>query len=372
MDFTIPQEIEDFRILCQSFAKDKLFKEMREGEKNRSLSQQLATGLGELGLSDAVFQKTDTVSLLALSLAVEELAKGDVGGLLRNGLPGPYAGAISLATRHNLGDTPDLEEILLLCQSNRLSVHLATCESLYPDIPSNARLAWSPGNIEDFHNYERQNEKGTHVMVFIVGRDFVSLIPTDSVVATSSLPGAFEASGGISLDWSADPERISTLHSSKEALFVKSVARLWVSSALVGLGQASVDYAIEYGKSRVVFDLPVVSHQANAFDLAEASTRLQGARLMTRMAASLSQDEDVKSSTWFMMAAQAYLESVEAAQFATGLGLLLLGGHGYMRDHPVEKWFREASALPLLFGGQDSALADLDVLACDYIDPLVI
>jgi alkylation response protein AidB-like acyl-CoA dehydrogenase len=51
----------------------------------------------------------------------------------------------------------------------------------------------------------------------------------------------------------------------------------------------------------------------------------------------------------------AWLEAREASLMVTDRGVQLLGGHGYMDDHPVEKWMRDARGLALLFGGEDEA-----------------
>ena len=53
--------------------------------------------------------------------------------------------------------------------------------------------------------------------------------------------------------------------------------------------------------------------------------------------------------------AQAFVEAVEASRFVGPNGVQILGGHGFMRDYPVEKYMRESRALGLLLGGVDSA-----------------
>jgi alkylation response protein AidB-like acyl-CoA dehydrogenase len=94
---------------------------------------------------------------------------------------------------------------------------------------------------------------------------------------------------------------------------------------------------------------------------------IEAARLATWCAAKRLEERKPGS---LATAAYAYLEAVECALFCTREAVQLLGGHGFLRDHPVEKWMRDARALSLLCGGRDSAADDVNVWgAAKWLEP---
>ncbi len=113
-------------------------------------------------------------------------------------------------------------------------------------------------------------------------------------------------------------------------------SRVALSALAVGLARASYEYALDYAKEREAFGEPIAHRQAIAFMLAEMAIDIDAARLMAWEAAwKLDQGKDATR--------EAYL----AKQFAddmvmkvTDCGVQILGGHGYIREFPVELWFR--------------------------------
>ena len=124
---------------------------------------------------------------------------------------------------------------------------------------------------------------------------------------------------------------------------------LWTAAILVGIAQASRDYTARYLQERIAFGKQLAHHQGVAFMFAEAATAVEGAEVLLHKAA---WDFEAGRSE---PATHAYLEASEVALDVTNRGVQLLGGHGYMKDHPVEKWMRDARALSLLWGGVDAA-----------------
>ena len=126
-------------------------------------------------------------------------------------------------------------------------------------------------------------------------------------------------------------------------------ARLWLAAILVGISTGATDYTHRYIQERVTFGQPLSQHQGAAFMAADMALRCEGADLLLNRAAwALATDPGLSAS--------AYMEAVESALFVTNTAVQLLGGHGYMKDHPVEKWMRDARAISLIWGGADGAL----------------
>jgi acyl-CoA dehydrogenase len=105
----------------------------------------------------------------------------------------------------------------------------------------------------------------------------------------------------------------------------------------VGMSRAALEYARDYAKDREVFGVKVAQKQAVAFMLAEMATEIEAIRLLVWEAAWMldqNHPEAVK---------QAYLAATGAADMAMMVGdraVQILGGHGYIREHPVELWMR--------------------------------
>jgi acyl-CoA dehydrogenase len=108
-----------------------------------------------------------------------------------------------------------------------------------------------------------------------------------------------------------------------------------------------LDYAIEYAKDREVFGVKVAQKQAIAFMLAEMATEIEAIRLLSWEAA------------WMMdtgkpeAARQAYMSlagAMDMTMMVTDRAVQTLGGHGYIREHPVELWMRNGRGIAMLNG----------------------
>ena len=114
----------------------------------------------------------------------------------------------------------------------------------------------------------------------------------------------------------------------------------------VGLIRAAYEYALDYAKDREAFGSPIAQKQAIAFMLAEMATEIDGARLMVWEAAwEIDQGKDA-SRTAFL----ARTNAAETAMMVTDRAVQILGGHGYIREHPVERWMRNARGLSTFAG----------------------
>ncbi|MFD7731515.1 acyl-CoA dehydrogenase family protein [Kitasatospora phosalacinea] len=122
--------------------------------------------------------------------------------------------------------------------------------------------------------------------------------------------------------------------------------RLGIAACAVGLAQAALDYAVEYAKGRVQFGSPVITFQGVGFLLADMATQIAAARALVLEAARI-RDAGKPFST---QAAQAKLFATDCAMRATTDAVQVLGGHGYVQDHPVERWMREAKLLQIIEG----------------------
>lgn len=119
-----------------------------------------------------------------------------------------------------------------------------------------------------------------------------------------------------------------------------SHSRVGLASMAVGVARGSLEYAIKYAKERVQFGAPIATRQAIAFMLAEMAIEVDAARLMVWEAA-WSLDTDLAGDgTTASVLAKEYAD--KAVLMVTDCAVQVLGGHGYIREHPVERWLRNA------------------------------
>jgi alkylation response protein AidB-like acyl-CoA dehydrogenase len=108
-----------------------------------------------------------------------------------------------------------------------------------------------------------------------------------------------------------------------------------------------LDYVIPYCNERVAFGEPISHRQSVAFMIADIATELEGMRLLTWRAAS-------RAEHGLPFAREAYLARLQCAEKGMQIGtdgVQLLGGHGFTKEHPVERWYRDLRAVSVIEGG---------------------
>jgi len=124
------------------------------------------------------------------------------------------------------------------------------------------------------------------------------------------------------------------------------LARLGWCALAVGTGRAVLDYVIPYVNDRVAFGEPVSHRQGVAFRVADIGTELDGMKLVTYRAAA-------RAAAGLPFAREVAL----ARKLCTDKGMMigsdgvqLLGGHGFVKEHPVERWYRDLRAIGVMEG----------------------
>jgi alkylation response protein AidB-like acyl-CoA dehydrogenase len=120
----------------------------------------------------------------------------------------------------------------------------------------------------------------------------------------------------------------------------------WCALAL-GTGQAVLDYLIPYVNERKAFGEPISNRQAVAFTVANVAIELDGMRLATYRAASRV-DQGLPFAREVALARRL---CAERGMTIGSDGVQLLGGHGYVKEHPVERWYRDLRAAGVMEGG---------------------
>jgi alkylation response protein AidB-like acyl-CoA dehydrogenase len=124
----------------------------------------------------------------------------------------------------------------------------------------------------------------------------------------------------------------------KVAIETLNTGRIGIGAQMIGVARGALAVAGRYVKERQQFGKAVAEFQGVQFQLAQAATELEAARLMVYNAARL---EDA-GEPYTMEAAMAKLYSSQVAERVTSLCVELLGGYGYTKEYPVEKFYRDA------------------------------
>jgi len=123
-------------------------------------------------------------------------------------------------------------------------------------------------------------------------------------------------------------------------------SRPLVAAGAVGIARAAYEYALDYARKRKAFGSPIAKKQAIAFMLADMKTKVDAARLLTWRAASMN-DHGLPMNK---EASMAKLFAADMAMEVTTDAVQILGGAGYMKDEPVEKWMRDAKIFQIWEG----------------------
>ncbi|MFO7634112.1 MAG: acyl-CoA dehydrogenase family protein [Caldilinea sp.] len=125
-----------------------------------------------------------------------------------------------------------------------------------------------------------------------------------------------------------------------------TLSRITLAALAVGMARAAYEYAVNYAKDRVAFGEPIAHRQSIAFMLANMRIEIEGTRLMVWEAAyKFDLGEDAAKAAYL---AKSYADKM--ALDVTDGAVQVLGGHGYIRDHPVELWLRNGRGFVTMDG----------------------
>jgi alkylation response protein AidB-like acyl-CoA dehydrogenase len=196
--------------------------------------------------------------------------------------------------------------------------------------------------------------RGSDCELFVVGAELdgeprLFLIESKAkglAVADDPSMGLRAASlGRLSLDGVTVTESalLGTADDYRDCIRLSRIA--WAGLAL-GTSKAVLDYTSEYVKTRQAFGEPIAHRQAVAFMVADIAIELEGMRLVTLRAAS-------RAELGKDYAREAALARKLTAKYGMKIGtdgVQLLGGHGYVKEHPVERWYRDLRVLGVAEG----------------------
>ena len=134
----------------------------------------------------------------------------------------------------------------------------------------------------------------------------------------------------------------------KIAMLTLDYTRPGTAAGAVGVAQAAFDYAVEYAKERVTFDVPIAMHQGVNFLVADMATEIEAARLLVWQAAWMLDSGYGRRATLYSSFAKRF--AADTAMKVTTDAVQVFGGYGYIKEYPVEKLMRDAKLFQIYEG----------------------
>ncbi|GAA5149192.1 acyl-CoA dehydrogenase family protein [Nocardioides marinquilinus] len=317
------------------------------------LKASLEIGLPILGVPESLGGIAEERSAVAGVLVAEALAKGDMG------LAVATLGAGSVATALGLWGTEAQQQTYLPAFTGD-DVPAASLALLEPAVlfdvlaPSTTATRAGEGYVLD--GTKSLVARGADAELFVVGAELEGQ-PVLFLVESSTPGLAVEGDPAMGVR-AASLTRLSlsevrvpadaVLGATDGSTYRECVrlSRLAWCALAVGTAQAVLDYVTPYVKEREAFGEPIAHRQSVAFMVADMAIEVQAMRLATYKAAA-------RAAAGKDVAREVALARALCAEKAMRIGLdgvQLLGGHGFVKDHPVERWYRDLRAVSIMEG----------------------
>jgi acyl-CoA dehydrogenase len=161
------------------------------------------------------------------------------------------------------------------------------------------------------------------------------------------VPGSCLLGGYEALQARLSRARTGQRTSGQASMRTFELTRPTVGAQALGIARAAYEYSLEYAKTRVQFGRPIVENQAIAFALADMRMEIDAARLLVWRAAWMGKNNQPFTAGEGSMSK---LKAGEVAVAVTEKAVQILGGAGYLREHPVERWYRDAKIYTIFEG----------------------
>jgi len=344
----------EIRALARRFAQDEIAPHATAWDREHRFPAEVFARLGELGLMGAcvpVEHGGAGTDFLSYVLALEELARADAGV------------AVTVAVHTSAATLPLLthgtsEQVQRLVPPLAQGLELGAFALTEPEAGSDASALRTRADAEHRITGAKQFiTTGSHAHVLLVfARDpderisaYVVKRPAPGLtVAREEEKLGLNSSSTAALAFDSVPaERLGEPGAGMRiALSTLDGGRIGIAAQAVGIAQAALDAATAYARERHAFGRPIGSQGQIQQKLADMQTEIEAARALTWRAARLKQ----AGRPHTVEGAQAKLFASAVARRQTGEAIQVLGGYGYTKDYPVERYYRDAKVTEIYEG----------------------
>jgi alkylation response protein AidB-like acyl-CoA dehydrogenase len=351
----LTHEQEEIRDLARRFADERIAPHAAQWDRDHTFPRELFAELGELGLMGVCVPEEQGgagADFLSYVLVLEELSRADAGvgvtvavhtsactlPLLAHGSREQAEALVpALAQGHEIGAFALTESG---SGSDASAMLTRNADPAHPRITGTKQWTTNGSHAHTFLVFAKDPDKPSAFVVrrgaegFRVTREEEKL----GLNSSSTADLAFEDTPGERLGEQGAGMRI--------ALSTLDGGRIGIAAQATGIAQAALDAAVAYAKERRTFGKPIGGHQAIQQKLADMQTSVEAARALTHRAARLKQD----GAPHTVEGAQAKLLASRVAREVTGEAIQVLGGYGYTKEFPVERYYRDAKVTEIYEG----------------------
>jgi short-chain 2-methylacyl-CoA dehydrogenase len=359
MNLDLTDEQREIQRLVRDFADQEVRPVAEELDREKRFPYEIVDKLGGLGLMGVPYPQEyggGGADYLSYTIAIEELARVDSSVAIT------VAQNTSLATYpiYAFGSEEQKQEWLPgLCSGKVLGAFGLT----EPEAGSDAGNTRTTARLEDGEwvvDGAKQfiTNAGTDISGFVTITARTGEGEISNIIVPNGTPGYRVEQAYRKMGWNASDTRplaFDDCRVPEENLlgprgdgfkqFLQTLAggRISVSAMGVGLAQGALDEALAYAKERQAFGAPISTYQAIQIKLADISTEIEAARLLTYKAAMLRD----AGEPFDMAAAQAKLKTGRLAVKASEEAVQIHGGYGYIEEYPVCRFYRDAKILTI-------------------------
>jgi len=339
------------------YAENDLRPAAHDSEESRELPKKLVSKGWELGLLQASIPESyggfGERSAVTSVLAVEEMAYGDLAGALAVMTPSLFATPILLG-----GSEEQKQEYIPKIIGGDWSPYTAALIEFSFDFDPHTLKTTAKANGDSFIL------NGEKVFVPFANDAEAMIVYADLNGVTQ---GFIVTKNSAGLQISEEREKLMGLNalpmyrvklenvtasrlggaSGHDFDLILSAMRIASAAAAVGVAKSSFEYAKNYAKERDAFGVKIAQKQAIAFMLAEMRTDIEAMRLLTWEAAWKLDNQKEEAC---IDAYLAFTGAADMAMMVTDRGVQIYGGHGYIRENPVELLMRNGRGFPMLLG----------------------
>ena len=362
MDFELTAEQREIQALAREFADVEIAPFASDWDRAHGLPRELLTRLGELGLMGVCVPEEHGGAgsdFLSYVLVLEELSRGDAGVGVTVAV---HTSACTIPIL-SFGSGSQVEAFVPpLAAGSRIGCFALTEAGSGSDagaLQSSAeadgdgwRLRGSKqwitnagfgGTILLFARTDAATRSARGVSAFLVDTDQVEITRTEEKLGLNS-----SLTNDLSFDTVVAGDRLlgDLHHGFRIAMATLDGGRIGIAAQAVGIAQAAYDVARRYAQERHAFGHAIADFQAIQHKLANMSTEIDAARLLTLRAAWLKDHGRPHTEA----GAKAKLFASEVARRQTAEAIQVLGGYGYTKEFPVERYYRDAKVTEIYEG----------------------
>ncbi len=362
MDFKLNEEQEAIRKMVADFTEKEIAPVAAELDEEERFPQDVLEKLDQLGLSNFTVPEEyggPGIDTLSAVVAAAELARGCAGvaiALIGNAValyPIACAGSEEMKEKY-LNEICDEGKLVSLAlnesEAGSNAAALASRYELEGDsyLLNGEKTFISGASYADYFVVFAANDSGESkkTSAFLVAADSVGITVGEAEkklgLRTSDTAGVVfkdvRVSAGNLIGREGDGIDL--------AIKTSALARIFIGAICIGLSRAALEESIRFARERIQFGKPIAANQAIQFMLADMVARVEAAELLVARAAWILDDGLPCSSE----AAVAKLVATESAMQITVDAVQVLGGYGYSREYPVEKFMRDAKTLQVYEG----------------------